>query len=332
MADNDGETIVPDEQCNLTASTPMKSSDLEQVESPKERKTSVAEWDGEGNPPSENLNESPPQLTPLSIQPRRRRSPRRPEVSASRLPLKVLNLIFQYLPLKDLQSSMLTCQSWNSALSMEDSEIWQQLLLKKIPEAAIADPFLFSELSSARKKLRAWYYSWNTSDISRNNYVRTNGFTVHRQPVAQSTDGVRGKRGVAQGVHAFDITWDGPLGTVAVIGFATKHAALHCSGYIALLGSDEQSWGWNLVDNVLMHNGTQLGVYPKMNNPPKYEVGEKIRLVIDCDTHVAYFERNSEFLGIAFSHIPPLRLYPAVCAVYGNTEVTMVYVGSPQMG
>ncbi|KAF1761720.1 hypothetical protein GCK72_009976 [Caenorhabditis remanei] len=296
MAENEDETIVPDDQCNLAASTPMKSSDLDNVESPKERKTSVAKCDGEGNPPPGSPGGSPPQLTPY------------------------------------LRSAMLTCHSWNNALAMEDSDIWQQLLSLKLPEAAVVDPFLFAELGSARKKLRAWYYAWNTDDISRNNYVRTNGFTVHRQPVAQSTDGVRGKRGVSQGVHAFDITWDGPLGTVAVVGFATKHAALQCAGYIALLGSDDQSWGWNLVDNVLMHNGTQLGVYPKINNPPKYEVGEKIRLVVDCDKHVAYFERNSEFLGIAFSHIPPLRLYPAVCAVYGNTEVTMVYVGSPQMG
>uniref|UniRef100_A0A1I7U347 F-box/SPRY domain-containing protein 1 n=1 Tax=Caenorhabditis tropicalis TaxID=1561998 RepID=A0A1I7U347_9PELO len=329
---DEGETIVPDEQCNLTASTPMKSSDLEKVESPRDQTTSAVEWDGEGNPPCGNCDDLSLHLNHLSIQPRRRHSPRRPEVSASRLPLKVLNLVFQYLPLKDLLSAMLACHSWNSALSMEDSEIWQQLLTRTLPATAIADPFLLADLSSARKKLRAWYYAWNTNDISRHNYIRTNGFTVHRQPVAQSTDGVRGKRGVSQGVHAFDITWDGPLGTVAVIGFATKHAALHCNGYIALLGSDDQSWGWNLVDNVLMHNGSPLGVYPKMNNPPKYEVGEKIRLVIDCDTHVAYFERNSEFLGIAFNHIPPLRLFPAVCAVYGNTEVTMVYVGSPQMG
>ncbi|PIO70180.1 hypothetical protein TELCIR_07974, partial [Teladorsagia circumcincta] len=56
-----------------------------------------------------------------------------------------------------------------------------------------------------------------------NNYVRANGFTVHRQPVAQSTDGIRGKIGVSQGVHAFDITWEGPLGTVAVVGVATRH-------------------------------------------------------------------------------------------------------------
>ncbi|CAL2037346.1 CBN-FSN-1 protein [Caenorhabditis brenneri] len=331
MADNDGQTIVPDEQCNLAASTPMKSSDLE-VESPSGRKTSVAEWDGEGNPSSDTPTDPPLPLIPIAPQSRRRPSPRRLEVSASRLPIKVLNMIFQYLPLKDLLSAMLTCPNWHCALALEDSDIWQQLLIRKLPDAALSDPFLFVDLTTAKKKLRAWYYAWNPDDISRNNYVRTNGFTVHRQPVAQSTDGVRGKRGIANGVHAFDITWDGPLGTVAVIGFATKHAALHCVGYIALLGSDDQSWGWNLVDNVLMHNGTQLGVYPKINNPPKYEVGERIRLVIDCDSHVAFFERNSEFLGIAFRNIPPVRLYPAVCAVYGNTEVSMVYVGSPQMG
>lgn len=51
-----------------------------------------------------------------------------------------------------------------------------------------------------------------------------------------------------------------------------RHAALHCPGYLPLLGSDDQSWGWNLVDNTLMHNGEQLGVYPRANNPPKYQV------------------------------------------------------------
>lgn len=42
--------------------------------------------------------------------------------------------------------------------------------------------------------------------------MRTNGFTMHRQPVAQSTDGIRGKIGVSTGIHVFEITWEGPLG------------------------------------------------------------------------------------------------------------------------
>ncbi|EPB72072.1 ribosomal protein L3 [Ancylostoma ceylanicum] len=206
----------------------------------------------------------------------------------------------------------------------KDSTVWRTLAQRKVSESALADPYLLSELTSYKKKLRAFYYAWNPNDVSKNNYVRANGFTVHRQPVAQSTDGVRGKIGVSQGVHAFDITWEGPLGTVAVVGVATRHAALHCPGYLPLLGSDDQSWGWNLVDNTLIHNGEQLGVYPRVNNPPKYQVGERVRLVLDCDRHIVYFERaGSEFLGLAFTDLPPVKLFPAICAVYGNTEINM---------
>ncbi|CAB3402951.1 unnamed protein product [Caenorhabditis bovis] len=317
----DTEASLSDAQCNLTASTTPTRSVCDKKDDADEEVTTGNECDGEGNPAL---------AQPAILYPRR--SPRKLDVTASRLPHNILINIFQYLQMKDLQSCMLTCHTWSNALALEDSEVWQNLIAKHVPAAALSDPFLLAELTSAKKKLRAWCFAWNDSDISRNNYIRTNGFTVHRQPVAQSTDGVRGKRGVSTGVHAFDITWEGPLGTVAVVGFATRHAALHCVGYIALLGSDEQSWGWNLVDNVLMHNSEQLGIYPRINNPPKYEVGEKIRMIIDCDKHVAFFERNSEFLGIAFNHLPPVKLFPAVCAVYGNTEVSMVYMGSPVMG
>ncbi len=36
--------------------------------------------------------------------------------------------------------------------------------------------------------------------------------------MAQSTDGARGKIGFGSGRHAWEIVWEGPLGTVAVIG------------------------------------------------------------------------------------------------------------------
>jgi len=77
---------------------------------------------------------------------------------------------------------------------------------------------------------------------SRNNYVLNNGFSVHRHPVAQSTDGIRSKKGVSSGIHAWDLVWEGPLGTSAVIGVASKHAAMHSPGYLPLIGSDNQSW------------------------------------------------------------------------------------------
>lgn len=42
--------------------------------------------------------------------------------------------------------------------------------------------------------------------------------------MAQSTDAVRGKIGFGSGRHAWEVVWDGPLGTVAVLGVTTKDA------------------------------------------------------------------------------------------------------------
>lgn len=180
---------------------------------------------------------------------------------------------------------------------------------------------------------------------------------VCRNPVAQSTDATRSKIGFRQGRHAWEVIWEGPLGTVAVIGISTKDASLQCHGYVALLGSDDQSWGWNLVDNHLLHNGDAQGNYPLLNNAPKYQVGERIRVILDCDDNTLSFEKNYEFLGVAFrgewrisswqtlatrifncliysqfTGLPDKRLYPTVSAVYGNTEVSMIYLGPPVDG
>lgn len=61
-------------------------------------------------------------------------------------------------------------------------------------------------------------------------------------------------------------------------------------------------------------------------------MGEKIRVILDCEDNTLAFERNYEFLGIAFRGLPGKHLFPAVSAVYGNTEVSMVYVGPPLDG
>ncbi|VDD86347.1 unnamed protein product [Enterobius vermicularis] len=258
------------------------------------------------------------------------RAPR--AISAARLPPIILTAIFAYLDLKDIASCMRVCRHWWTVLEYEDSYVWKALARRLVPNEAFRETSLLSQTPTFKQKLRAFTFAWNPLDSSRNNYLQTNGFTVHRNPVAQSTDGIRGKKGVNSGMHAWEFVWEGPLGTVACIGVATKYAALHCEGYIPLLGSDDQSWGWNLVDNVLFHNNEQISTYPHVNNPPKYQVGERIRMVLDCDQHILYFEKGSEFLGNAFYHLPPVKLFPAICGVYGNTEVTMVYVGPPLLG
>lgn len=89
-----------------------------------------------------------------------------------------------------------------------------------------------------------------------------------------------------------------------------------------------------------------------LNNAPKYQVsylnlmaflnklqkqwsikvGERIRVILDCDDNTLAFERNYEFLGVAFRGLPEKLLYPSVSAVYGHTEVSMVYLGPPLDG
>lgn len=228
---------------------------------------------------------------------------------------------------------MTVCRHWHRYLSDENNDTWRTHCLQKLSEEVVKSDLL-SALPTYKSKLRAFYHSWNPNDCSRNVYIKPNGFTLHRNPVAQSTDGSRGKIGFREGRHAWEVMWEGPLGTVAVVGVATNTSSIQCSGYVALLGkctfiftrsptmiqlqwncllanfdsitisfqlgADEQSWGWNLVDNNLLHNGDTQGTYPLLNNAPKYQVGERIRVILDCDDKTLSFEKNYEFLGIAF--------------------------------
>jgi F-box protein 45 len=230
--------------------------------------------------------------------------------------------------LSDLKNCALTCKKWHRILSDANSEVWRSHCCRKLSKAVLKSEVL-SNIPAFKSKLRAWFYSWDPSDCSRNIYVKPNGFTLHRNPVAQSTDAAKGRVGFTSGRHCWEVWWEGPLGTVAVIGIATKEAPVQSPGYVALLGSNSESWGWNLVDNHLLHNGDCHGNYPLLNNAPKYQTGERLRVILDLDDNTLSFERNYEFLGVAFRGLPNRPLFPAVSAVYGNTEVSMVYIGNP---
>ncbi|KAB5586554.1 hypothetical protein PHYPO_G00003030 [Pangasianodon hypophthalmus] len=250
---------------------------------------------------------------------------------AGRLPSRVLEHIFSYLDLSDLMRCSLVCWHWNNCLADENSEVWRSQCTRLLSEEALRSDILCN-LATYKGKLKSFQHALSSHDCSRNVYVKKNGFTLHRNPIAQSTDGARAKIGFTEGRHAWEIWWEGPLGTVAVIGIATKRAPMQCQGYVALLGSDDQSWGWNLVDNNLLHNGEVNGNFPQCNNAPKYQIGERIRVILDMDDKTLAFERGFEFLGVAFRGLPKTCLFPAVSAVYGNTEVTMVYLGKPLDG
>ena len=107
-------------------------------------------------------------------------------------------------------------------------------------------------------------HAWNPDDSSSNIDVsEEDPFTMHRQPVAQSTDGIRSKKSYEQGLHLFEIRWpQRERGTHAVIGFCTEEAPLNAYGYSCLVGDNEESWGWDLSRNEIHHNSS-IETYPR---------------------------------------------------------------------
>lgn len=115
----------------------------------------------------------------------------------SHLPEHILELLFSYLDLTDIRNCMLVCKKWYTLLCNEKNEVWRVHCLRFMSENVIKSDLL-SSLSTYKAKLRAYFHSWNPNDCSRNVYIKPNGFTLHRNPVAQSTDAVRGKMGFHQ--------------------------------------------------------------------------------------------------------------------------------------
>ena len=61
-------------------------------------------------------------------------------------------------------------------------------------------------------------------------------------------------------------------------------------------------------------------------------VGDEIGIVLDADRRTLSFEHNSVFLGTAFRDLPRTTFYPCISTVYGDSEVSLVYLGWPIIG
>ncbi|XP_040125823.1 SPRY domain-containing SOCS box protein 4 isoform X1 [Ictidomys tridecemlineatus] len=158
-------------------------------------------------------------------------------------------------------------------------------------------------------------HAWNPEDRSLNVFVKEDDrLTFHRHPVAQSTDGIRGKVGHARGLHAWQIHWPArQRGTHAVVGVATARAPLHSVGYTALVGSDAESWGWDLGRSRLYHDGkNRPGVaYPAFLGPEEaFALPDSLLVVLDMDEGTLSFIVDGQYLGVAFRGLKGKKLYP----------------------
>jgi len=176
--------------------------------------------------------------------------------------------------------------------------------------------------------------SWNPDDRSLNIFIKDDdAMTIHRHPVAQSTDCIRGRVGYTRGLHVWEIHWNARYrGTHAVVGVATKDAPLHSVGYQSLVGANSESWGWDLGRNRLYHDSK---INPDVPYPPKalegtgenFVVPDRFLVILDMDEGKLSYMVDGQYLGIAFSGLKGKRLYPIVSAVWGHCEISMKYIG-----
>lgn len=183
-----------------------------------------------------------------------------------RLPPEALLEIFSSLTsVRDIFACSMVCKTWKEFLDDDDHQeygVWNRAL-EVCTTAEFRDSPLISKGASYRSKLMVFENAWNKEDMSPNIYMAKNMLTLHRNPVAQSTDAVRGKIGYLSGQHYWTVTWHGPqLGSSAVVGVATEKERLHEPKYFPLLGSSCESWGWDLSVGVLRHDDKECGSYP----------------------------------------------------------------------
>ncbi|OQR69617.1 SPRY domain-containing SOCS box protein 1-like [Tropilaelaps mercedesae] len=186
---------------------------------------------------------------------------------------------------------------------------------RDLQRPARLDMLLDTPAASLETQLR---HSWNPDD---------------RHPVAQSTDCIRGRVGYTRGMHMWELKWSTrQRGTHAVVGVATRDAPLHSVGYQSLVGSNGESWGWDLGRNKLYHDvknnlPTTYPVLAQSSSDELYPVPDVFQVVLDMDEGTLGFVVNGQYLGVAFRGLKGKKLYPIVSAVWGHCEITMKYIG-----
>uniref|UniRef100_A0AC35UFE2 B30.2/SPRY domain-containing protein n=1 Tax=Rhabditophanes sp. KR3021 TaxID=114890 RepID=A0AC35UFE2_9BILA len=178
-------------------------------------------------------------------------------------------------------------------------------------------------------------HAWNPDDRSLNIYVKEDDpLTLHRHPVAQSTDCIRGKVGYSKGFHVWKIVWPkNQRGTHAVVGVANLNAKLHSLGYNSLIGSTTDSYGFDIVRLRCSHDGKKSDSwdFPASSRAAEDEgkniIPESFYCVLDMDEGYMAFATEERYLGVAFKGLKGQVLYPIVSAVWGHCEITINYMG-----
>ncbi|KAF2883784.1 hypothetical protein ILUMI_22370 [Ignelater luminosus] len=147
-----------------------------------------------------------------------------------------------------------------------------------------------------------------------------------------STDCVRGRVGIQNGIHAWKIYWNAASrDPYSIIGVATKDTPLHSDEVGVLVGGDNCSWGWDVQSTMLYHNShpDQGAIYPQfMEHSVRLVVPNEIAMLLNMNEGTLSYYVKGCYLGVAFKGLAGLKLYPIINVTSQHTQVRMEYLGS----
>lgn len=133
--------------------------------------------------------------------------------------------------------------------------------------------------------------------------------------------------GFSKGIHILDIEWPTfRRGSHPVIGVALAGTPDHGIGNTNLLGSTESSWGWDIINNKLLHNGQTIGNYPKDESNSTFAAPKTISCIIDMNAGTVGFRINGKYLGDAFSGLKHKTVFLAVSVTCIGARIAVKYI------
>ncbi|CAL4071112.1 unnamed protein product, partial [Meganyctiphanes norvegica] len=224
-------------------------------------------------------------------------------------------------------------------LKSQNYEFWKFQFRKKLTAGPLKSLILSSGVSDFFRELKLFQRSYGGTGCPEGIFKFNSFHLGGRNPVSPDPDAARGwiqRGGLGGGQHPQQMVWGGdttPADSESI--FKVSWMDSPSSGLCFVSVHEPGEYGWRSPSHILhcYFDSERRAVYGFPSRTPFcYQVGERIRVILDCDDNTLAFEKNYEFLGVAFRGLPDKQIYPSVSAVYGNTEVSMVYLGPPLDG
>lgn len=105
------------------------------------------------------------------------------------------------------------------------------------------------------------------------------------------------------------------------------------SGYESLIGSNDESLGWDIVKNIVLYNDCVVRNYPD-GVPDVFVAPAFINVILDMDSGTLAFKGGNTEYGVAITGLRTIGkpLYPAISAVKDDCKIRIQYIETETEG